>query len=101
MIFHIVTKPAWNAAKEKGFYEAPSLATEGFIHTSKQNQVTGVQQRYYAQLKDLLLLHIDEQLLKAPLKYEIAPSVGEEYPHIYGALNLDAVVKVEELAPLV
>ena len=81
----------------KGFYEADSLVKEGFIHASKESQVQGVLQRYYKNQTDLLLLHIDETKLTAPLKYELAPSVNEEFPHIYGKLNLDAVIRITDL----
>lgn len=94
MIYHVVTLADWQKALQQGFYEAASLATEGFIHTSKEEQVKGVLQRYYKDQTGLLLLHIDESKLTAPLKYELAPSVNEEFPHIYGQLNLDAVVQL-------
>ena len=82
---------------QQGFYEAPSLALEGFIHTSKAEQVQGVLERYYKNQSDLLLLHIDETKLTASVKYELAPSVNEEFPHIDGRLNLDAVIKIENV----
>lgn len=94
MIYHVVNKPNWEKALQQGFYEHPSLAIEGFIHTSKKEQVQGVMERYYSGQTDLLLLHIDEDKLTAPLVYELAPSVKQEFPHIYGRLNLDAVVEV-------
>ncbi len=97
MIYHVVTEANWQNALLQGFYEAESLAKEGFIHTSKAEQVAGVLERYYQDQNNLLLLHIDETKLTAPLRYELAPSVNEEFPHIYGRLNLDAVVKVENL----
>ena len=97
MIYHVVTKIDWQKAMQQGFYEAPSLALEGFIHTSKAEQVKGVLERYYEGQSDLMLLHIDETSLTVPLKYELAPSVNEEFPHIYGRLNLDAVIKAESL----
>ena len=97
MIFHVVTPQNWQKALQQGFYEADSLAAEGFIHTSKAEQVAGVLERYYKNQVDLLLLHIDETKLTALLKYELAPSVNEEFPHIFGRLNLDAVIKVENL----
>ena len=97
MIYHVVSSRNWQEAVQQGFYEAASLATEGFIHTSKAEQVQGVLQRYYKDQSDLLLLHIDENKLTAPLKYELAPSINEMFPHIYGPLNLDAVIKVENL----
>ncbi|MBK8611111.1 MAG: DUF952 domain-containing protein [Chitinophagaceae bacterium] len=97
MIYHVVSHSSWQKAVAQGFYEADSLALEGFIHTSKAEQVAGVLMRYYEGQKDLLLLHIDETKLTAPLKYELAASVNEEFPHIYGPLNVDAVVKIENL----
>jgi uncharacterized protein (DUF952 family) len=97
MIYHVVTKASWQNALQQGFYEADSLAKEGFIHTSKAEQVAGVLERYYQDQSNLFLLHIDEEKLTAPLKYELAPSVNEEFPHIYGRLNLEAVAKIENL----
>ena len=96
MIYHVITKPDWEAAKLQGFYAPPSLALEGFIHNSTQAQVKGVIERYYKDKKELLLLHIDEEKLTGLLKYELTPSVNEEFPHIFGKLNIDAVVKVTE-----
>lgn len=97
MIFHVVTEQDWQAAKQQGYYEAPSFKTEGFIHTSKAEQVQGVLDRYYKGKSNLILLHIDETKLTATLKYELAPSVQEEFPHIFGRLNLEAVIKTENL----
>lgn len=97
MIFHVVTEANWKNALQQGFYEAESLEKEGFIHTSKAEQVAGVLERYYKGQSNLFLLHIDETKLTASLKYELAPSVNEEFPHIYGRLNLNAVVKIENL----
>ena len=97
MIYHVVTAVNWQKALQQGFYEAESLALEGFIHTSKAEQVQGVLNRYYKNKTDLLLLHIDESKLTAPLKYELSTSINEEFPHIYGRLNLDAVIKIENV----
>lgn len=97
MIYHVVSQTDWQKAVQQGFYEAPSLALEGFIHSSKAEQVAGVLERYYQGQTELLLLHIDEDLLTSPLKYELAPSVNEAFPHIYGPLNMEAVIKTEKL----
>ncbi|HMO63121.1 MAG TPA: DUF952 domain-containing protein [Ferruginibacter sp.] len=99
MIYHVVHSAAWQQAKDQGWYAAPSLHTEGFIHASKQEQVAGVLQRYYSGGQNLLLLHIDETKLTAPLLYELAPSVNEMFPHIYGRLNIDAVTTVTSIDP--
>jgi uncharacterized protein (DUF952 family) len=97
MIYHVTTLAQWQQAQQQGFYEAASLATEGFIHASRAGQVAAVLERYYKHETGLVLLHIDEVRLTSPLTYELAPSVNEEFPHIYGPLNTDAVCKAEPL----
>lgn len=97
MIYHVVTHTNWQIAAEQGFYEPASLAAEGFIHTCKATQVAGVLERYYKNESGLLLLHIDEHKLQSPFTYEFSESVNDEFPHIYGRLNLDAVIKVEKI----
>jgi uncharacterized protein (DUF952 family) len=97
MIYHVTTLLNWQKAKEQGFYITDSLNTEGFIHASKQEQVMGVLERYYKNQTELILLHIDEEKLTSPLKYEIAPSINEAFPHVYGKINLEAIIKVSNI----
>ncbi|MFZ4057624.1 MAG: DUF952 domain-containing protein [Ferruginibacter sp.] len=92
MIYHVTTIPEWTNAQANGFYAAASLPIEGFIHCSTESQVKGVLERYYQNVSALILLHIDENLLTAELKYELAPSVNESFPHVYGTINIDAVL---------
>jgi uncharacterized protein (DUF952 family) len=78
------------------------LRAEGFIHCSTPAQVIDTANRFYRGQDDLVVLCIDESRLKAELKYE-APAmrrgetVGSLFPHLYGELNVDAVVRVDEL----
>ncbi len=97
MIYHVTKKDDWQTALQNGSYEAASLHTEGFIHTSSKEQVAGVLERYYKDVNNLVLLHIDEHKLSAPLKYELAASVNEMFPHIFGPINIDAVIKTEAI----
>jgi uncharacterized protein (DUF952 family) len=96
MIYHITQQSAWQQALDKGEYTCESLYTEGFIHNSTQEQVKGVYGRYYQGQKDLVVLCIEESRLKTQAIFEKATN-GVLYPHIYGAINLDAVVEVKEL----
>ena len=96
-ILHITTRPDWQAALEAGEYRAASLDSEGFIHCSTAEQIAATANRFYAGQSGLLLLHIDPQLLAAEVRWE--PADGQEFPHIYGPLNPDAVVDVEVLEP--
>jgi len=97
MIYHVLSKLNWQKAMQQGFYEAESLAAEGFIHASKEEQVTGVLERYFKGQAGLVLLHIDEHKLTSPFTYVFSSSVNEEFPHIFGKLNLDAVLKIQEI----
>ncbi len=97
MIYHITEKETWELAKKNGEYTCDSLANEGFIHLSKENQVNGVKERYYQDKTGLVLLSVKEEKIISELKYELSPSVNEYFPHCYGPLNLDAVEEVVNL----
>ncbi len=97
IIYHVTTQEEWIIAQVNDCYEAPSLATEGFIHCSTANQVQGVLERYFAGKTNLVKLIIDTTLLTNEIKYELAPSVNEEFPHVFGVINLDAVIEVVDL----
>jgi uncharacterized protein (DUF952 family) len=105
MIYHITSRRAWQEAQQRGEYRTDSLESEGFIHCSTQTQVLPVAEKYYKGQQDNLLLVIDPTLLTSELRWEPpsggAPPLGvpegELFPHIYGLINLDAVVKVYEL----
>ena len=97
IIYHVTTKGEWETAEQQGFYVAPSLESEGFIHCSEEQQVKGVLERYYKGKADLVKLVIDTTRLKHELKYELAPSVNEEFPHVFGPINADAVIRTETI----
>ena len=56
-------------------------------------QALNVAEKYFIHEEDVLLLTIDPSLVKAEIKYELA-SNGQEYPHVYGAINIDAIIDV-------
>lgn len=99
MIFHIAQEVDWQAAKNLGKYQASSLTTEGFIHCSDQHQVLEVAHRLFQNRKDLVLLEINPQLLDMEVRYENCEGGEEQYPHIYGAIPLDAVLNIFPFTP--
>ena len=97
LIYHLTYKDAWESAQSAGEYAAPSLAKEGFIHCSKDIlQLLKVAARLYPGETGLLVLDVDLDKLTASIKNEPSRS-GEIYPHIYGLLNADAVVRERAL----
>ena len=99
VIYHITTADAWAAAQIAGEYEASSLADEGFIHCSgDEAQTLRVVERLYSGTTGLIVLDVDVIRLKAEVKREPSRSgSGEIYPHVYGKINLDAVVRLRDL----
>ncbi len=91
-LFHITRRSDWEAAQQAGEYRAASLSSEGFIHLSEDRQWLGAANRFFRGQTDLVLLSLNRDRLKSPLKHE--PADGELFPHLYGPLNLDAVVEV-------
>jgi uncharacterized protein (DUF952 family) len=97
IIYHITTLRDWAAAENAGSYRPDSLPTGGFIHCSKADQVLGVADSLFQGQAGLVLLCVDSDLLTAGIRYERSRGAGELFPHIYGPLNLGAVVSVVTL----
>lgn len=89
-LFHITTHAAWQAASTAGEYRAPSLEREGFIHLSTAAQWRATLARFFRGQRELVLLAIRPAALRAPVRFE--PADGDHFPHLYGPLNLDAVI---------
>ena len=93
-IYHIVLPEVW-AAFDGDLYASESLGSEGFIHCSFAEQLDAVLQRYYSGAERVVIIEIDTDRLLSPVRAE--PSTNNEiYPHIYGAINRDAILRVEE-----
>ena len=81
------------AAERAGDYRRStvekSLDEEGFIHCSFAAQVQATADRYYRGRRDVVLLTIDPSLLQVEVRVE------NLFPHIYGPLPIDAVIRVQ------
>lgn len=95
MIYHITTKKVWNSQKNKKEYSHTSLKKEGFIHCALQHQLKRVLDKYYSNMKNVIILHIDEKRLRSKLVYEDLSKLNEKHPHIYGPINKDCILKIE------
>ena len=107
MIFHITSRTAWDDMQPRGEYRAESLSTEGFIHCSTHSQIPHVANAFFKGQTGLILLVIDPPLLSSTLRWEPPSSVtspsgipeAEMFPHVYGPINLNAVIKVNDFKP--
>ena len=105
-IVHITTRQAWMDATHAGQYVSPSLKSESFIHCSTYVQALPVAEKFYKGQAGLVLLVIDPARLASGLKWEPPdgtppPGVpaGESFPHVYGSINLDAIVQILDFDP--
>jgi release factor glutamine methyltransferase len=97
LIYHICTREDWQRAETQGFYQSASLADEGFIHFSQSDQYIEVANRYFRGVPGLVVLSIDPEKLASEIRWEKS---GDAYfPHVYGPINLDAVVSIDDLLP--
>lgn len=97
IIYHITTALAWEKAQINGAYEAASLKEEGYIHCSLENQIAGVLERYYAGQTGLVRLTIDTEKLTSPYIYDWSKSTADTFPHVYGPIDITAVVAVDKI----
>src|SRR5258708_2730182 len=97
LIYHIASASDWEQARREGEYttstRAMSLAEQGFIHAGTAHQVAPVANAIYGGDQDLLVLVIDSESLGPAVRFEQVPGWDDPFPHIYGPLNVDAVVK--------
>jgi len=95
VVFHIVGSPDWADAQDRGRYAPDAFAADGFVHLSNRDQILRPANLLYSGRTDLKLLVIEVSRLRARVVYEPG-SHGEDelFPHLYGQLNLDAVIDV-------
>lgn len=96
IIYHMLPAARWAAQPQGRPYVGDSLAGEGFIHcTAEPERLVAVANAFYRTVPGPhVILCIRAQAVTAEVRWE--PADGHRFPHIYGPLNLDAVVGVLE-----
>lgn len=103
MILHVTTRAAWDEAQRGDSLRADSLDREGFIHCCTGAQLTGVLARFFQGQRELVVLEIDESKLSVEVKWEPpaeSPGSVERFPHVYGVIDVRAVVGARPLDAL-
>lgn len=108
-LWHLAEQAHWEEALRSGSYDrstrGASLGEVGFIHASYPEQLPGVAAAHYARVTEpLVVLEIDPaRLASAGVEVRVEPAVladpdSELFPHIYGALPVDAVIRTRTAA---
>lgn len=102
MILHISTRDEWATARAAGQVTAPSLDEVGFLHCSDPGTIHLPADRIYPGRTDLVLLEIDPVQVTAEVRWEAGdPPMpgGPWFPHVYGPVEIAAVVGVHDFPP--
>jgi uncharacterized protein (DUF952 family) len=96
-IYKICPASAWREAERQGVYRGSADdARDGFIHFSTASQVAETARKHFFGQRALFLVEIDADELGDALRWE--PSRNNElFPHLYGELDLGAVISVINL----
>jgi uncharacterized protein (DUF952 family) len=95
ILVRITERSSWEHAQSIGMFLG-ELETDGFIHLSNPDQVVRVANVVYANQPNLILLLIDRSRVLGEIRDEDLSGLGEAFPHLYAALNLDAVTEILE-----
>ncbi len=93
IIYHLTPADYFNSLPADQPYCPREFDRDGFIHCTKgEERLLLVADTVYRRVPgDFLLLVIDERRVTSPVKYENVG--GILFPHIYGALNRDAIIR--------
>ena len=98
-LLHLTTPSAAAGLQRGEPWSPPSLATEGFVHLSFEDQVTGTLEAHFRGQGDLVLLELRPELLSEPeVKLETSRG-GLPFPHLYRALEPRDVLRSWQVAP--
>jgi len=117
VFIHITSEEAWNEAtlSNDQEYKHDSLKTDRFIHASTfsasrklssnidtqiydSSQIVETLNKYYKDKNKITLLFIDKEKVNPRCVYEDVYTNYPPFPHIYGNLNVSAVILVEHIS---
>ena len=97
MIFHLARR--FDGVDGGIRLDPMSLATEGFVHCSTEEQIETTANSYFAGVDDLVLVTIDENRLTSELCWEDSHGDGRLFPHLYGPIDAEAVMAATSWQP--
>jgi len=96
-IYKICPASAWREAERQGVYRGSADdARDGFIHFSAAAQVAETAKKHFFDQSGLFLIQVDADALGDALRWERSRN-DELFPHLYGALDLGAVIGVLDM----
>jgi uncharacterized protein (DUF952 family) len=93
-IFKILSPSQWEEFQLSGYFKGTEIdIADGYIHSAYADQCEHVLNRFFKNVRPLVLVEIHpELLLDSTVKLEVDETSGISYPHIYGGVPLTAAV---------
>jgi uncharacterized protein (DUF952 family) len=96
-IYKICPASAWREAERQGVYcGSADDARDGFIHFSTATQIAETLRKHFFGQRALFLVEVEADALGPSLRWERSRN-DELFPHLYGELDLGAVIAVMNL----
>ncbi len=97
-LYKIVSGAEWRAAQSAGLVAWSAVdRRDGFMHLSTAAQVLETARLHFSGAQDLVALKIDPCRLAGAIRFEPRRG-GDLFPHLYGDLSVDAVMRVRPLS---
>lgn len=97
MIFHLLPAADAAIAQRTGIYHPASLDRDGFIHFSTASQLLKTASIFYANRGDMVIFCVDESSTDCVRFEAVSDRADDLFPHYYGELPMDAVLKTVRL----
>ena len=96
-IYKVVPRQEWEESVPDGAFQgSPVDLSDGYIHFSTKDQLDETMKKHFAGQTDLLLIEVSTKQVSNALRWEPSRN-GDLFPHLYGALPIEAVVSVKEV----
>lgn len=92
--FKVLTAQQWaDFERERVFHGATVDIDDGYIHLSTAAQLETTLAKHFGGQTSLIIVEVDLVMLGSEVRWEPARE-GDLFPHLYGALPIDAVVAI-------
>lgn len=104
VLVRLCSEQEWAGAQDRGWFppEPAGPDADAFVHLSTVDQVHLPANRLYSGRGDMMLLYVDASALEAPLRWERGVPTDPQsmlFPHLYGPLPVEAVIKAVAYPP--
>lgn len=92
-IIHLINQGEWESSRGESLLFSESISQFGFVHCCLPEQVPVVLEKWFTQQENVIAVEINSELLDVPLVFENLEGGEEQFPHIYGLVNQNAIIK--------